>query len=123
MARRGVAAHRARARRSASLARPRVGNARRGRRHRRVGRSRGAAAARSRASARSAAGSTLRSWLDRVPWLAELADEGGPVIVACSGGADSLALLALAAAAGVAVVAAHVDHGLRPGSDADFSIV
>jgi tRNA(Ile)-lysidine synthase len=33
-----------------------------------------------------------------------------------SGGADSLALLVLAAASGCAVTAVHVDHGLRPGS-------
>jgi tRNA(Ile)-lysidine synthase len=33
-----------------------------------------------------------------------------------SGGADSLALLALAVAAGCRVTAAHVDHGLRTGS-------
>lgn len=35
---------------------------------------------------------------------------------AVSGGADSLALLALAVAAGLSVTAIHVDHGLRPGS-------
>jgi tRNA(Ile)-lysidine synthase len=40
-----------------------------------------------------------------------------PVVVACSGGADSVALLALAVDAGLAPVAAHVDHGLRVGSD------
>lgn len=47
--------------------------------------------------------------------LFELAD--APVVVACSGGADSLALLALAIEARAAVVAVHVDHGLRPNSD------
>ena len=46
-----------------------------------------------------------------------------PVIVACSGGPDSLALLALACAAGFAPVAVHVDHGLRPGSDAESAVV
>ena len=56
----------------------------------------GRAAAVSRASARS----PLRTWLDRLPLLEALAADGAPVIVACSGGADSLALLALAAAAG-----------------------
>jgi len=45
-----------------------------------------------------------------------VADVGGPVVVGCSGGADSLAALALAVAAGVAPIAVHVDHGLRPGS-------
>ena len=39
-----------------------------------------------------------------------------PVVVACSGGPDSLALLALAVAAGLRPVAVHVDHGARPGS-------
>lgn len=37
-----------------------------------------------------------------------------PVVVACSGGSDSLALLSLAVEAGLAPVAVHVDHGLRP---------
>jgi tRNA(Ile)-lysidine synthase len=46
----------------------------------------------------------------------------GPV-VACSGGADSLALLALAAAAGLDPIAVHVDHGLRSGSDREAAIV
>jgi tRNA(Ile)-lysidine synthase len=36
-----------------------------------------------------------------------------PVIVGCSGGADSVALLALAADAGLSPIAVHVDHGLR----------
>jgi len=38
------------------------------------------------------------------------------VTCAVSGGADSLALLALAVASGKDVTAVHVDHGLRPGS-------
>lgn len=42
-----------------------------------------------------------------------------PVVVGFSGGADSVALLALAAEAGLDPVAVHVDHGLRAGSDAD----
>lgn len=46
-----------------------------------------------------------------------------PVVVACSGGADSLALLALAAAVGLDPVAVHVDHGLRPGSAAEADVV
>jgi tRNA(Ile)-lysidine synthase TilS/MesJ len=36
---------------------------------------------------------------------------GTPVACAVSGGADSLALLVLAAASGCAVTAIHVDHG------------
>ena len=46
-----------------------------------------------------------------------------PVVVACSGGADSLGLLVLATAAGLAPIAVHVDHGLRDGSDADADVV
>ena len=42
-----------------------------------------------------------------------------PVTCAFSGGADSTALLALATAAGLAVDAVHVDHGLRPSSTAE----
>lgn len=40
-----------------------------------------------------------------------------------SGGADSLALLALASAAECVVTAVHVDHGLRPGSAAEADVV
>jgi tRNA(Ile)-lysidine synthase len=40
-----------------------------------------------------------------------------------SGGADSLALLVLAAAAGCRPEAVHVDHGLRPGSAAEAEVV
>lgn len=48
---------------------------------------------------------------------------GIEVTCAVSGGADSLALLVLAAAAGCPVTAVHVDHGLRPGSDAEAGVV
>jgi tRNA(Ile)-lysidine synthase len=67
--------------------------------------------------------SALGPWLDQLPMLADLARADAPVVVGCSGGGDSLALLALAAAGGVRVVAVHVDHGLRPGSDAEFPVV
>jgi tRNA(Ile)-lysidine synthase len=40
-----------------------------------------------------------------------------------SGGADSLALLALATSAGCAATAVHVDHGLRSGSVAEADVV
>jgi tRNA(Ile)-lysidine synthase len=45
------------------------------------------------------------------------------VTCAVSGGADSLALLVLATRAGCEVTAVHVDHGLRPGSAAEASVV
>ena len=48
---------------------------------------------------------------------------GSTVECAVSGGADSLALLALASAAGLDVTAVHVDHGLRPGSADEASVV
>jgi tRNA(Ile)-lysidine synthase len=48
---------------------------------------------------------------------------GTPVTCAVSGGADSLALLVLAVAAGCQVTAVHVDHGLRPGSAAEADVV
>jgi tRNA(Ile)-lysidine synthase len=47
----------------------------------------------------------------------------GPVVVACSGGPDSLALLALASRAGLRPVAVHVDHGARAGSAAEAEVV
>lgn len=48
---------------------------------------------------------------------------GTALTVGVSGGADSLALLVLACAAGCDVTAVHVDHGLRPGSDAEADVV
>lgn len=48
---------------------------------------------------------------------------GAPLACAVSGGADSLALLVLAVAAGCDVTAHHVDHGLRPGSAAEAAVV
>ncbi len=59
-------------------------------------------------------------WLSRPGGSARsmLSDEG-PVIVACSGGCDSSALLALAVAMDWAPIAVHVDHGLRDGSADD----
>jgi tRNA(Ile)-lysidine synthase len=44
-------------------------------------------------------------------------DAGSALVCGVSGGADSLALLVLAVAAGCEVTAVHVDHGLRPGSE------
>lgn len=48
---------------------------------------------------------------------------GTPVTCAVSGGADSLALLALGVAAGCEVTAVHVDHGLRPSSHTEAEVV
>ena len=45
------------------------------------------------------------------------------VVCAVSGGADSLALLVLAAHSGRTVDAVHVDHGLRDGSADEFALV
>lgn len=46
-----------------------------------------------------------------------------PLRCGVSGGADSLALLALGVASGCAVTAVHVDHGQRPGSAEEARIV
>lgn len=48
---------------------------------------------------------------------------GAAIDCAVSGGPDSLALLALAVAAGCAPRAYHVDHGLREGSAAEADVV
>jgi tRNA(Ile)-lysidine synthase len=57
------------------------------------------------------------------PWRAGFAAAtqglAPPVVVACSGGADSVALLALTVDAGLAPVAVHVDHRLRAGSETE----
>jgi len=55
--------------------------------------------------------------------LVGLHDVRAPVVVGCSGGPDSLALLVLASAAGLDPVAVHVDHGSRPDSNADGAAV
>ncbi len=61
----------------------------------------------------------LASLLERCPFPTT----GSRVTCAVSGGPDSLALLALAAAAGLDVTAVHVDHGLRDGSAAEADVV
>jgi tRNA(Ile)-lysidine synthase len=48
---------------------------------------------------------------------------GDPLVCGVSGGPDSLALLVLGTAAGCAVTAVHVDHGLRPGSTGEADTV
>ena len=55
--------------------------------------------------------------------VAEFAAVEAPVVVACSGGPDSTALLALAADAGLQPTAVHVDHCARPGSAAEAGVV
>lgn len=50
-------------------------------------------------------------------------EPGSDLVCGVSGGADSLALLALAVAAGCQVTAVHVDHGLRPGSAGEAEVV
>ena len=50
-------------------------------------------------------------------------DDVRQVTCAVSGGADSLALLVLACAAGFEVTAIHVDHGLRSGSATESTLV
>jgi tRNA(Ile)-lysidine synthase len=69
----------------------------------------------------SAAASALAPWRD----LARFDIDGvaAPVVVACSGGPDSVALLALAGDAGLVPVAVHVDHGLRATSGDDVERV
>jgi tRNA(Ile)-lysidine synthase len=49
--------------------------------------------------------------------------DGPRVVCAVSGGPDSLALMVLAVWQGLDVCAVHVDHGLRPGSDLESSVV
>jgi tRNA(Ile)-lysidine synthase len=53
----------------------------------------------------------LAAW--RAPFAEGVFDVGAPVVVACSGGADSTALLALAVDARLEPIAVHVDHDLR----------
>ncbi|MFM7225831.1 MAG: tRNA lysidine(34) synthetase TilS [Actinomycetota bacterium] len=48
---------------------------------------------------------------------------GDRVVVACSGGTDSLALLAWACDHGLVVTAVYVDHGLRAGTDLEARLV
>jgi len=50
-------------------------------------------------------------------------EAGTRIDCAVSGGADSLALLVLAVAAGCVPTAVHVDHGLRSGSAAEADVV
>ncbi|MDZ7676549.1 MAG: tRNA lysidine(34) synthetase TilS [Acidimicrobiales bacterium] len=61
--------------------------------------------------------------VDSVRWRCTFPPPGTAVSCAVSGGPDSLALLVLAADAGLDVTAIHVDHGLRPDSACDAEVV
>lgn len=61
--------------------------------------------------------------LDQLVERCHFPPEGTRVTCAVSGGGDSLALLALATAAGCEVTAMHVDHGLRSGSANEAEVV
>ena len=70
-------------------------------------------------SVASGSGNDWADLLERCPFPAA----GSPLSCAVSGGADSLALLVLAVAAGCEVTAVHVDHGLRPGGADEADVV
>jgi tRNA(Ile)-lysidine synthase len=65
---------------------------------------------------------SVAPWVARVGGIDDLAP-GTRVVVGCSGGADSLALLALARARDLEVVAVYVDHGLRPETGHEARVV
>ena len=63
---------------------------------------------------------------DLAPWVARLValdDVEAQPVVACSGGPDSVALLALIVATGREPTAVYVDHGLRPDGPAEAAHV
>jgi tRNA(Ile)-lysidine synthase len=63
-------------------------------------------------------------WLTQVLQRCRFPDPAGsPYVLAVSGGADSMALMALAHRAGLEAQVVHVDHGLRPGSDKEAGVV
>jgi tRNA(Ile)-lysidine synthase len=57
----------------------------------------------------------LAPWRER--FASAVQELRAPVAVGCSGGADSVALLALAVDAGLSPIAVHIDHGLRDGAE------
>ncbi len=65
---------------------------------------------------------SVAPWSGRLRGIDDLVP-GTRVVVGCSGGADSLALLALARARDLDVVAVYVDHGLRDGTGHDAAVV
>ncbi len=60
--------------------------------------------------------------LDQLLPRCRFAPSGSTAIAACSGGPDSIALLALAVHAGLDVTAVHVHHGLRESADVDAAL-
>ena len=70
----------------------------------------------------TAGGLPVAPWSARLRNIDDLAPRT-PVVVGCSGGADSLALLALVCARDLDVTAVYVDHGLRDGTDHDADVV
>ncbi len=64
----------------------------------------------------------LDAWVARLVAVDDLA-VGARVVVGCSGGADSLALLVLALARGFVVCGVYVDHGLRPEAGFEARVV
>ena len=72
-------------------------------------------------------GETLLERTQRAITTGRLLDPGDTVVVAVSGGADSVALLDvlahLAAPLGISLHVAHLDHGLRPASADDAAFV
>jgi tRNA(Ile)-lysidine synthase len=64
--------------------------------------------------------SVVAPWLDALVGLDAVDDRP---LVACSGGADSLALLVLVAATGRQPTAVYVDHELRPGTTFESELV
>ena len=67
-------------------------------------------------TARSIVANAIRHAAARLP---DLLAPGHRLVVAYSGGQDSTCLLHALAQRGLDLVAAHVDHGLRPESAAD----
>jgi tRNA(Ile)-lysidine synthase len=65
----------------------------------------------------------LPAWAEAALGRCPFPRSGSAVTCAVSGGADSLALLVLAVAAGCEVTAFHVDHGLRPESGGEADVV
>src|SRR4051812_47870056 len=86
---------------------------------------------RSTRSARPACGSIVSAWRSRLPehlvrsllTRCPQLHSDRQLTCAVSGGADSMALLVLATAAGADVTAVHVDHGIRPGSEREAGVV